>query len=262
MCLLSYHGPGVVACEEHLRNGMEVNPEGAGWAVTDGEGFMLSNKGLDSEFMLEQYLVLRRRWPDLHGAFHSRLSTGTRLTADNCHPFPVGGSNHHAMLFHNGSLYPVPSTEPRCDSRIFADDGLMIRGELDVPASFRAAEDYIDSTGGKVLVLTDGIGYREPAYIFCRDQWILSPDGALHSNADFLGKGDGWDEITAKGELYRFNLLQPGQCPDCHRYGCPSLEAPGAGCQRKLKVLPPRYRNETDRRRRVEAHTRNGGKES
>jgi hypothetical protein len=254
MCLLSYHAPGVPVDELELRNGLEVNDEGAGYALATEDGLLIRNRSLNGEAMLDRYLRERKAIGThaTHGVFHARLSTSTAVTLDNCHPFPVGG-DEGALLFHNGSLYPVPSTEPRCDSRIFADDKLMIGGRLDDPVAFSAADDYISSTGSKIIVITDRSSYREPVYIFNRSQWIATPEGALHSNADFLGKGAGWDELEIDQgvlgrNLWRWRQTQPGQCDNCYLFGHSEV-----ACEAPRSSAPNAWRNETARRAKVAA---------
>lgn len=246
MCLLSHHPKGVKINVEHLRQGMAINgagKDGAGWALTDGKGFLISNRSLDGEAMLEQYLHFHAAAPgELDGVFHSRrTTTGLPMELANTHPFPVIVDDRTALLFHNGTLFPVPADEPRTDSRIYADDGLFIGGRLDDPASFHAADDYISSTGSKVIVVTDGVNSREAIYMFNKSEWIQAEDGAWHSNADFLPEGVGWEQWRdADGNLWRANLLMPGQCPHCHKMkGCNGVECHSKG--RK-----PRERNESE----------------
>ena len=250
MCLISYVPPDAEVSEQHLRNGLEVSDDGAGYALASDDGFMVSNRGMDGGHMLDEFLSFRARHPGFHGVFHSRLSTGTAAIGSNCHPFPVGG-DQSVLLFHNGTLYPVPGTDRRCDSQVFADDRLMIGGDLDDPVAFAAADDYITSTGSKVLVITASGRYKETVYLFSRPQWVAAPGGVLHSNQDFLGKGPGWGEHVISGDLFRWRKLQDRQCHACGLYhdadaahGSP-LDVPGY----------PAFRNESARRRAVAAAT-------
>lgn len=230
MCLGSVHPPGKRAVERHLRNGLETNYEGAGYAVWDGD-FLSWNRQLDGERMLEEFLVMRELYPQSWGIFHSRLSTGSAVTSSRCHPVPAGGW----LIFHNGSL-PSLDTSERSDTQVFAED-ILPRMLTVFPDKQRMA-DWIGHWAGranKIALLHQDHG----VLIVNRREWF-EEDGVLHTNADYLGRGVGWEEHTDEnGDVHRWNIVQPGQCPRCHSLAC-------RGCDVQ-NMVPPRYRNETRR---------------
>ena len=99
----------------------------------------------------------------------------------------------------------------------------------------------IVATQDKVAFITANPRYERSWYVTHERQWIRTPDGALHSNPEFLGKGSGWAEMTdAGGDLWRWRVPQDGMCPRCWLRDCPGRCAAG--------TLLPALRNETQRR--------------
>jgi hypothetical protein len=248
MCLISYHPPGVPADEGHLRNGIEVNDEGFGYAIADG-GTLLTERSMDPD-LLDQFLALRQAHPGAPAVWHSRLSTGSAARLDKCHPMVVG-DDPQTVLVHNGRI-PAGNWADRSDTEVFAQD-IFPRAfaDLDDEPTFWLMEKFI-TTASKVAIVTVNPRYRENVYVTHLDQWLVTPGGVLHSNSDFLGKGAGWQEevSAADGHLRRWRTLQPGQCrtcgvfhPDPAVHTAPPLAMPAH----------PAFRDETERREIVAA---------
>lgn len=252
MCCIAVHAEGVPAEEEALRNLIVPNDDYHGYAMITPTGKIVTDKSPDGEFLLGQFLALRKMFPDGPAVWHSRLSTGSAVTEENGHPLICAADT---VLFHNGQLNvgTIASDDPRSDTAVFAQDLFPAFANLDDHYVFSLLEEWA-TPHNKMVFLTTSERYSEQVYIVNRDQWLVSPGGVLYSNSDFLGQGAGWDEMIRDGDLYRWRVLQPGQCPDCFVYGCASLKKPGLGCQRRMRhVGMPAYRNETKRRAQVEA---------
>lgn len=250
MCLLSYFPSGVMPDGKELLNGMEVNDEGAGYGIFIG-GELQFSKSIDMQRMFDEFMLLREEHPDGAAVFHARLSTDSAIRDDLCHPFVVG-RDPRTIVFHNGSL-PIGHAD-KSDTQWLAEDYLPAQGSWATRANRRVLERWA-GPNNKIIVMSSNPVHTEAVYIINRDQFFVTPAGALHSNADFLGHGEGWEEgFDSDGEWYRWNIPQPGQCPDCFTFHsgethpAPVIEnAPG-----------PRYRNEGERLLRVHAATVKG----
>ena len=244
MCLISAFPPGIEPDLQHLRNGAEVWNDGYGYAVV-GEFMIHTAKLMDAEKAIEQFARTRELLPDGWAVFHSRGSTGTAAKLAHCHPFKAG-TDERTLIFHNGSL---PFTDwvkeqPLSDTEVFARHLFPLAfSNLDDKEQFQAMEDWL-TPYNKAAILTVNPRYAENAYIVNRDQWIVAPDGSLHSNQDFLGYGTGWDEKVdwETGDVHRWRIPVAGQCRRCHQMGCS-----GEGCLSQPNLMPGQ-RNETLRR--------------
>jgi hypothetical protein len=241
MCLLSVLKKGVPADEKHLRNGLEINSEGAGWALITDDG-ILSGKGLNGSFELDSFLKYRSELGRVPGVFHTRAATAGIISADECHPHAIGG-DPQKLLFLNGTL-PAQLWMPwrdGSDAAQFAANWLPSYERIchDLPPADVLGQ--IIGPGNRMVIVTpDGLTIGN------EDQFFVAPDGVLHSNADYLGEGQGWDEREVDGELYRWNLYQPGQCTRCNLLGHDDR-----ACGNDRAEFPPRWRNETERRQKL-----------
>ena len=251
MCCIAFHPAGIPADEAALRNIAEVDSDYHGYALATPGGKLLTDKSSDADYLIRNFLLLQSLYPQSAAVWHSRLSTGSANTEANGQPVICG---NETVVVHNGQLSAgtQASDDPRSDTVVFAQDLFPAFASLDDPYVFSLLEEWAGPYN-KLAFLTTNKRYAENAYIVSRGQWITTPEGILYSNPEFLGRGTGWDEVVRDGDLYRWRVLQDGQCPDCHLYGCASLDAPGTGCQRKLHARPPAWRNETQRRAQVAA---------
>ena len=220
MCSLSYYAPGVPVDEQHLRNGAEVNDEGYGYALVADALYV--GRSMDPG-LLGEFAELRACYPDAPAVFHSRLSTGSAVTSDNIHPFTVAGDGT-TVVFANGTLpYETRWLDVAglCDTRVFAEESFpAIFSDLDDAVTFEMLTRWC-TPANKMAIVTANPRYAEPVYLVNRDQFLVTGQGVLHSNSDHLGKGAGWDEATSgDGTLWRWRILQPGQCPSCFVFGC------------------------------------------
>lgn len=254
MCLITLLPPGIRATGETLRgirNGLEVNPDGAGFAIV-ADGYVIRERDMDGDALASLFTAARSLWRDHWACFWSRTATTGGIGPEYLHPLQVG-ADPATLLFHNGTIAEMDSGEDtRSDSQRLADmlgdpDGPRLG--LDFLGADLALLETLIGSYNKAAVLSANPA-REECVIVNRGQWLVTPQGVLHSNADYLGQGDGWRECRDDdGKLYRWSALQPGQCPDCHLYGCKWLDW-DEDTRRPCKPAPtrlPRFRCETDR---------------
>jgi hypothetical protein len=246
MCLLSYYPPDVVPDEAELLLGAKVNDEGYGMGIRTSDGHLIVSHALaDAPGLIAFFCDLRKAFPDSHAVFHSRLSTGSAISLLNTHPIRVPVDSD-TVIFHNGSLPIEPhllEASGMSDTRYFAK--YLWPRNLDED---HGALEHWAGPRNKIVILTRNPCYAQPAYVINARQFITTPAGAKHSNADFLGKGVGWDEMTINGDLFRYRISQPGQCGNCAAFG-----HDGAACTEPRSKTPIAWRNETKRRAMVAA---------
>ena len=96
----------------------------------DGGGFVYLNE--NEEFVIHKALKLdelKTLWKehhDKHGKYspfllHFRAASQGEVTLENCHPFLP---NPKTALIHNGTIYKVPSTKEKSDTRVFSEEFL------------------------------------------------------------------------------------------------------------------------------------------
>jgi hypothetical protein len=113
MCLAIYKPANADVPEEHLRNGFENHPDGAGfaWAVN---GKLHIKKGIfDVEEAVEQYNAIKQ-YPCL---IHFRKATSGKIDKTNCHPFLFNDGK--LALIHNGVLSIKHNIEGLSDTAHF-----------------------------------------------------------------------------------------------------------------------------------------------
>jgi hypothetical protein len=245
--------PGIVVTpglRQAILNGIDVNSDGAGMAIV-ADGYVIRERSMDAHSLLDTFEVARSVWHDHWACFHSRLATAKAPAVEHLHPFTVGG-DPNTLMFHNGRLPFERDMDPadtRSDSRVLAEDIIPDRA-ISYLGPDRQYLDLVIGRYNKVAVLTANPRHDDECMIFNRGQWIVTPEGVLHSNPDYLGEGKGWRECRDDdGKLYRWNPVQPGQCPRCHLYGCQWLDwdlPTRRPCAPAATTLP-RFRCETDR---------------
>ncbi|MFE3795733.1 class II glutamine amidotransferase [Nocardia tengchongensis] len=185
MCLLTYFPPGATSDLTALRNGARVNKDGHGFAVVT-ETSVLVGRGMDAEEVLDEFAVVRDRYPDGPALFHSRYATHGAVSIDNCHPFRLG-RDQRTVLAHNGVLprrvRPAPY-DPRSDTRIAATTYLphMPCGPLDTTQGRRGLESWLGTS--KLVILTIDPAFAHNAYIFNESAGIWD-SGIWYSNPGY-----------------------------------------------------------------------------
>ena len=216
-----------------------MDDEGSGWAIAGRAPHLWTDRDMDSAEMISEFATMRKVMSYGVAVFHSRLATTGKVELAQVHPLIV--EDGQTAVFLNGTLdYPLKTGEN--DTRIFADD--VVKLDLDDPVHFGSVEIMARRCNAKIAIITVNQDRKEHAYIFSRDQWIVTPGGALASNADHLGKGIGWDEMHGDGhDLFRYRITQPGQCGNCYLFGHDE-----STCEAPRSKVPNAWRNETQRR--------------
>lgn len=216
-----------------LEKAAEVNYDGSGFGIVTPE-CVIVGRDMNAARLISDFEQARRAFPDGAAVFHSRLATAKKASPEHLHPFYAGEGRY---LFFNGSL-PDLEQRDRSDARVLAED-IVAR-----ISSRNLSLDAFIGRGNKAVVLQPGKILDPQCLVGSRDQWLDGPDGTIWSNADYLGKGAGWDEmIMDDGHLYRFNLPQPGECPNC----CMRGHGDGLECTEPRAKTPYRWRDETAR---------------
>ncbi len=112
MCLAIVRKPRVAVPEEHLRDGWEHNPDGAGYAFVEN-GMAVFRKGfMKYKEFLEAYQQDASSNPDSAFLIHFRITSQGAKNAANTHPFVIDGG----LLIHNGTLSGTGSVSGTGDS--------------------------------------------------------------------------------------------------------------------------------------------------
>lgn len=226
--------PRGVRVTPEIRRGLElaadVNYDGSGFGIVTPEA-VITGRDLDSYRLIADFVMARDAFPGGAAVFHSRLATAKKAALLHVHPFYAGGGRY---LFFNGSM-PGLEEKTRSDARVLAEDLMPHLSPADLG-------DMIGRQN-KAVILQPGRPRDPQCFVANRSQWLDGPDGTIWSNADYLGRGAGWDETMIDGELYRFSVPQPGDCPRCHMRG----HGNGMECTEPRAAVPYRWRNETKR---------------
>lgn len=185
MCMLSYYPSGVIPEAEDLLNGITWNQDGAGFALIAGDTLIVEHSVDNPEALAERFVKLRKRHPEHPAMFHSRMSTGGVTEDANCHPYRVGGDNQ-TVIGHNGIFFPVPATEKRSDTKVFAEDIFPGRfRKLDSKRTTKKLTNYVTSRHSKLAVITNNPAYKQRGYLIGAELGMWRTDGAWHSNSDW-----------------------------------------------------------------------------
>jgi hypothetical protein len=184
MCLLTFLPAGVLPDTAALFNGAYLNDDGHGFAIVADERLVV-RRGMDAEVMIDAFDAARRQYPHGPALFHSRFATHGARSADNCHPFPLGGDDR-TLLAHNGilpSIVQPAEGDPRSDTRIAAEDFLPTFGSLRIRRDRLRLQRWM-TPDNKMVILTVDRRFRQRAYILNEDAGIWD-DQIWYSNAGY-----------------------------------------------------------------------------
>src|SRR5919197_328019 len=142
--------------------------------------------GIPADLMIEPSPAPRHAHPHGPALFHSRFGTHGKRTIDNCHPFPIGGDNRTVMA-HNGILPAVVQPakgDPRCDTRIAAEDFLPLLGPLRARRTRLRLQQWM-TPRNKIVILTVDQRFKDRAYILNEEAGIWD-GGIWYSNDGYL----------------------------------------------------------------------------
>ena len=214
MCLLTFLPAGVLPDVAALWHGTQLNGDGHGFAIVDGDRLVV-RRGMDAEQVLEEFVVARHRHPDGPALFHSRLGTHGRHGVDNCHPFPVGG-DQRTVLAHNGIL---PATvrpargDARSDTRIAAEDFLPAFGPLRLRRTRLQLERWM-TRHNKMVILTVDRRFKHRSYILNEKSGVWD-GGIWYSNDGYLEPPPRWSHASPCDTAPDRRPAPAGRCERC-----------------------------------------------
>jgi hypothetical protein len=213
MCLITFLPENIQPNIEAIENGTKVNKDGHGFAIVDGDRLIV-RRSLAPEFLIDEFVRLRKEHPDGPAVFHSRLATHGLSNKDNCHPYRIGRDNN-TVLFHNG-IFPLQyyhQHDYRSDTRIVVDN-ILPQFRLTSNRGRRQFETWMGKFN-RVVILTVDPHYMKTSYILNEREGFWD-DGIWYSNTDYLGKI--WKLYTIQGNddcVYDERLI----CPSCFSRG-------------------------------------------
>jgi glutamine amidotransferase len=177
MCLAIYKPKDKKVKKQWLENGFNANPNGAGFAWTDGVRVNIV-KGL---FTFEQFWKSYKPWQDRACVIHFRLATHGQIDEQNCHPWAL--CNGEYAVIHNGILN-IQSTPQMSDTGHFVnlvlEPAVKAMGLRD-PVLRYLVEQAIGS-GNKIVVLRpDGEA------VFFHEKEGMWLNGVWFSNSSYEG---------------------------------------------------------------------------
>ena len=147
---------------KELEQSCKNNPDGFGWAfvIKTETGRKLEQfKTMEAQVAIDTYkaFIKDNGKNILSHAFHARIATHGAVNLYGCHPFPVSDDSD-SVLIHNGILpINIKKTDPRSDSRIFAEDFLPKVGGVHAladPDIYDLMEGFVEGSGSKVVILS------------------------------------------------------------------------------------------------------------
>lgn len=182
MCLLLVASPGSTPSKKDLQTSACNNPHGFGYAIIAG-GKLITGKGMSARKVINEFLELRKQYPNGYAMFHARYATHGVKNELNCHPFKVG-SDEHTYLAHNGVLdIKINNGDKRSDTRVFAEDTLPKLGgvtALDDDNVVKMIEKW--AGGNKIAILTLNPDAQFDCYIINEDLGHWDNQGIWWSN--------------------------------------------------------------------------------
>lgn len=112
MCVIAYKKKGVDAPSvEDIKDMFAVNPDGAGFAWSDGHVVHYEKGFMNVDDLLKRLMPLSQ-WKNKELAIHFRIGTAGKNDQATCHPFKISNnygelrktSGTGAVLFHNGII--------------------------------------------------------------------------------------------------------------------------------------------------------------
>jgi glutamine amidotransferase len=154
---------------DHLEQCVINNPDGAGYAIATIDGKLITNKGVLSWDILDEYVATVKNLGEkvTASAFHARIATHGSVCDGNCHPFKIG----NGAMMHNG-IISIKTDGIRTDSETFATEYLVPMGGIPHnPNVKEVIEDFIGR--GSKLVFIDP-SHESPLLILNEDQgwWV------------------------------------------------------------------------------------------
>lgn len=122
MCTACVFPKGTSITEDEFDNCWESNQDGGGFVYIDENGKFVVLKSLSLDDLKEKWKLHHAK----HGEYspfllHFRAASQGDVTLKNCHPFLP---NPRTAFIHNGTIYKIPSTKEKSDTRVFSEEFL------------------------------------------------------------------------------------------------------------------------------------------
>lgn len=230
MCLAIFQPAGKPIPREHLVNGWDNNPDGAGLMYFDENWQLQTFKSMTFDKFIDKYDELWAKYGENSPfAIHFRWATHGSKTIDNVHPFQVSDS---CMMMHNGVINCHIPDKKMSDTASFAKHYLAAMPErwFDNSYLFDMVQDYC--AGSKLIVMTsdrnaeycayivnehdgfwdDEIWYSNKGYCSARQRAFYTPKSkSVYMDEDDVEK----DMPLARCELCSEHAVFDGICYEC-----------------------------------------------
>jgi hypothetical protein len=108
MCIAIVNKSGLIPADQ-FRTIFANNPDGIGFAFTDGHSVRIFKTLTDAESLHDQYVSCREKYPESPFLIHARIKTHGIADIKNAHPYHV---NSDIALIHNG-IIDAPIVNPK-----------------------------------------------------------------------------------------------------------------------------------------------------
>jgi glutamine amidotransferase len=173
--------------------------------------------------MINEFLAVRKQYPNGYAMFHARYATHGVKNEQNCHPFQVGGRTD-TYLAHNGVLdIKINNGDKRSDTRVFAEDTLANIGgvpALDDENVLKLVSKW--AVGSKIAILTLDPRAEYDCYIINEDAGHWDNDGNWWSNSTYVEQS--WHSYWSTKADADYLSIDPHEKYECNLCGAVPYE--------------------------------------
>jgi hypothetical protein len=180
MCLLIVSPAGTSPDPRRLWSAGQSNPDGFGFAVV-GDGTVHVGHSLDLGSAIDEFAIVRSRFPNNPALFHLRWATHGSVSTANVHPFTVPDTNGNVVVAHNGILpCDPPKGSDWSDTKMFTERILNV-ADLDTPGYLEGLSRW--ARGSKLAILSADPRLSKSLYMVNEsDGFTDDDDGCFYSN--------------------------------------------------------------------------------
>lgn len=209
MCIAIYKPAGETVPAGSLEESYYSNPDGAGFAVSDGRRLTV----LKGFFCFEEFMSAYEPYREFAALIHFRIATHGDVNKSNCHPFSLCEGRY--ALVHNGIIGIKPHGK-KSDTATFADAviaPLLRKGVQHTSQALRFLVEQAIGAGNKIAIM-DRIGevqiFNESSGHWHKGIWYSNESYRAYYRPFVWGK-------DKKDSLYRYDDAQDGylRCTYC-----------------------------------------------